>query len=149
MFKGLLQYFELEAQAEEKDKGLAGLQAFGNFQLDKPQLNQIEEQVLKSIEQLGFIVTPQFGVSGYYIDFVVAHPNRPGKWLLAVEFDGARYHSSNTARDRDRLRQNNLENLGWKFFRIWSTDWFNNKRQVLEDLENALNEEFAKLPIDD
>jgi very-short-patch-repair endonuclease len=42
-----------------------------------------------------------------------------------------------------------LENLGWKFFRIWSTDWFNNKRQVLEDLENALNEEFAKLPIDD
>jgi superfamily I DNA and/or RNA helicase/very-short-patch-repair endonuclease len=146
MFKGLLQYFELEAQAEEKDKGLAGLQAFGNFQLDKPQLNQIEEQVLKSIEQLGFIVTPQFGVSGYYIDFVVAHPNRPGKWLLAVEFDGARYHSSNTARDRDRLRQNNLENLGWKFFRIWSTDWFNNNRQVLEDLENALNEEFAKLP---
>ena len=146
MFKGLLQYFELEAQAEEKDKGLAGLQAFGKFQLDKPQLNQIEEQVLKSIEQLGFIVTPQFGVSGYYIDFVVAHPNRPGKWLLAVEFDGARYHSSNTARDRDRLRQNNLENLGWKFFRIWSTDWFNNKHQVLEDLENTLNEEFAKLP---
>ena len=149
MFKGLLQYFELEAQAEEKDKGLAGMQAFGNFQLDKPQLNQIEEQVLKSIEQLGFIVTPQFGVSGYYIDFVVAHPNRPGKWLLAVEFDGARYHSSNTARDRDRLRQNNLENLGWKFFRIWSTDWFNNKHQVLEDLENTLNEEFAKLPQND
>ena len=149
MFKGLLQYFELEAQAEEKDKGLAGLQAFGNFQLDKPQLNQIEEQVLKSIEQLGFIVTPQFGVSRYYIDFVVAHPNRPGKWLLAVEFDGARYHSSNTARDRDRLRQNNLENLGWKFFRIWSTDWFNNKHQVLEDLENTLNEEFAKLPQND
>ena len=146
MFKGLLQYFELEASAEEKDKGLAGLQAFENFQLDKPPLNQIEEQVLKSIEQLGFIVEPQFGVSGYYIDFVVAHPERPGKWLLAVEFDGARYHSSNTARDRDRLRQNNLENLGWKFFRIWSTDWFNNKSEVLTSLKDAVNEEFAKLP---
>ena len=28
------------------------------------------------------------------------------------------------ARDRDRLRQQHLEALGWRFHRIWSTDWF-------------------------
>jgi very-short-patch-repair endonuclease len=57
---------------------------------------------------------------------------------LAVEFDGARYHSSRSARDRDRLRQRNLENLGWIFFRIWSTDWFNDKNKVLKELDKFL-----------
>ena len=44
--------------------------------------------------------------------------------VLAIEADGATYHSSATARDRDRLRQEHLERLGWRFHRIWSTDWF-------------------------
>ena len=51
---------------------------------------------------------------------------------MALEADGASYHSSDTARDRDRIRQNHLERLGWKFHRIWSTDWFLNKEQELE-----------------
>jgi restriction endonuclease-like protein len=38
-------------------------------------------------------------------------------------------HSSYTARDRDRLRQQQLENLGWRFHRIWSTDWFLRKEE--------------------
>jgi hypothetical protein len=41
-----------------------------------------------------------------------------------VDRDGASYHSAPTARDRDRLRQQQLEALGWRFHRIWSTDWF-------------------------
>jgi hypothetical protein len=44
--------------------------------------------------------------------------------VLAIECDGATYHSSATARDRDRLRQEHLERLGWTFHRIWSQDWF-------------------------
>ena len=101
-------------------------------------MNPIEKQIQRSIERMGYIVESQFGASGYFIDFVIAEKSNPGKWLLAVEFDGARYHSSKTARDRDRLRQMNLERFGWKFFRIWSTDWFNNKNKVLEDLEKTL-----------
>lgn len=48
-------------------------------------------------------------------------------YVLAIECDGATYHSSKNARDRDRLRQEILERMGWKFYRIWSTDWFRNK----------------------
>ena len=59
------------------------------------------------------------------------HPERPGEFCLAVECDGATYHSSHTARDRDRIRQNILENLGWRIVRIWSTDWIRNPdRQI-------------------
>jgi hypothetical protein len=40
---------------------------------------------------------------------------------------GASYHTSPTARDRDRLRQEHLERLGWRFHRIWSIDWFRHR----------------------
>ena len=45
-------------------------------------------------------------------------------FLCGVECDGATYHSAKSARDRDRLRQEVLERLGWDLYRIWSTDWF-------------------------
>jgi hypothetical protein len=52
--------------------------------------------------------------------------------VLAIECDGASYHSSPTARDRDRLRQDHLERLGWQFHRIWSGDWFRDKQAEIE-----------------
>jgi hypothetical protein len=63
---------------------------------------------------------------------VVQDPDEPGKFVLAIECDGAMYHSSPTARDRDRLRQQHLEALGWKFHRIWSTDWFLRRESEIE-----------------
>ena len=62
----------------------------------------------------------------------ILDPNDKSKFILALECDGAAYHSSATARDRDRLRQSVLENLGWKFHRIWSREWFKNKEQEIE-----------------
>jgi superfamily I DNA and/or RNA helicase/very-short-patch-repair endonuclease len=138
MFKSLLAYFKLESEAPDNEKGIAGLNAFDNKLVSKPPMNPIEQQIKRAIERLGYIVEPQYGVSGYFIDFVLAKKDLPGKWILAVEFDGARYHSSRSARDRDRLRQRNLENLGWIFFRIWSTDWFNDKNKVLKELDKFL-----------
>lgn len=84
----------------------------------------------------GYDVVPQLGVAGFFIDLVVRNPKRPGEFLAAVECDGAAYHSSRSARDRDRIRQAILESLGWKdrIWRIWSTDWFYNPRQETERL---------------
>jgi hypothetical protein len=67
----------------------------------------------------------------YFIDLAVRDPEFPGRYVLAVECDGAAYHSSRSARDRDRLRQGVLEGLGWNFHRIWSTDWFRNPQQEI------------------
>ena len=76
------------------------------------------------------------------IDFAIPHPSLSGRFVLAVEADGASYHSSATARDRDRLRQQVLERLGWRVHRIWSTDWFNDPasetEKVLAAYETAL-----------
>ena len=90
----------------------------------KPGLNGFEADVLNRLTAAGVPVEAQYGVAGYWIDFAAKHPVRRGEMVLAIEADGATYHSSATARQRDRLRQSHLENLGWHFWRIWSTDWF-------------------------
>ena len=109
---------------------------------EKPALNPFEVDVRDTLEDRGLELTPQYGVSGYWIDFVVKHPNQPGRYILAIECDGATYHSSDSARDRDRLRQDQLERLGWRFCRIWSTEWFSDKEsavaKVLEANKKAL-----------
>jgi very-short-patch-repair endonuclease len=102
----------------------SGGTSLGAATVDRPPLNPFEQDVRDRLTAAGIPVIPQFGVAGYFIDFACAYPNNPDELILAIETDGATYHSSSTARDRDRLRQEQLERLGWRFHRIWSTDWF-------------------------
>lgn len=97
-----------------------------------------EEDVASEIERLGYQVDKQIGSGGFFIDLGVKHPKKKGQYMLAVECDGATYHSALWARERDRLRQAVLEGLGWNFHRIWSTDWFHRRRKEVERLDNAL-----------
>lgn len=89
-----------------------------------------EEWVLKRLAAMGYECVPQVGIKldgkldSYRIDIGIRHPDKAGRFILGLECDGATYHSARSARERDRLRQNVLENLGWKIHRIWSTDWF-------------------------
>ncbi len=107
-----------------------------------PELNPFEIQVRDALEKAGLNVTAQHGVSGYRIDFAVKHPEQPGRYVLALECDGVSYHSSPTARERDRLRQQHLEQLGWRFCRIWSSDWFDDRpremQRILDDYCDAV-----------
>ncbi|MCM5698746.1 DUF3320 domain-containing protein [Leclercia sp. LTM14] len=100
-----------------------------------------ELEVIEALRERNYEVEPQVGTAGYFIDIAVKDPQYPGRYVLAIECDGASYHSSRSARDRDRLRQGVLEGLGWNFHRIWSTDWFRNPQQeinrVVASIESA------------
>ena len=104
-------------------------------QVDEVPLNPFELAIRDGLEGRGISVTPQYGVSGFRIDFACAHPDEPGRMVLAIEADGAAYHSAATARDRDRLRQQVLEGKGWRFHRIWSTSWFRDREAELDKAE--------------
>lgn len=97
-----------------------------------------EEEVLRVIRACGYDAVPQVGVAGYRIDIGVRDPARPGNYVLAVECDGAMYHSSKVARDRDRLRQQVLEGLGWTIHRIWGTAWYRDRAGQETRLRNAI-----------
>lgn len=98
-----------------------------------------EEHVAREIRNLGYDVDTQIGVSKYRIDLGVVDPHAPGRYLLGIECDGATYHTSKTARDRDRLRQEVLEDIGWEIHRIWSTDWFRNHVRELEKVSARID----------
>ncbi len=100
--------------------------------------SEFERQVFDEITRLGHSVETQVGASSYRIDLAVVDPNDPGRFLLGIECDGAAYHSGATARDRDRPRQDVLEGLGWRLFRIWSTDWWYRRAAVVERLQSAI-----------
>ncbi len=100
-----------------------------------------EAEVARALTGLGHQVDGQIGVAGFFVDLAVRDPDRPGRYLLGIECDGAAYHSALWARDRDRLRQQVLEDQGWILHRIWSTDWLQDPvaelRRVAAALEDA------------
>ena len=97
-----------------------------------------EIQVEAVLRRAGFETERQVGVAGYFIDLAVKHPHHSGLFALGIECDGMTYHSSRTARDRDRLREKVLMERGWKLHRIWSTDWFVNPQQAKARLIDAV-----------
>ncbi len=112
-------------------------------------LNAFVADVRDALDTRGILTRPQFGASRYRIDLVAMHPEKPGRPVLAIECDGASYHSSATARDRDRLRQAHLQRLGWRFHRIWSTDWFYSREQEIERAMAAYEEAVRRAELAD
>jgi hypothetical protein len=92
--------------------------------LDRDPESPFEDAVRKALEERGWAVHPQVGVAGFRVDLGIVHPDAPGRYLAGVECDGASYHRSATARDRDLLRERVLRGLGWRIHRVWSTDWW-------------------------
>jgi very-short-patch-repair endonuclease len=138
--------------ARARGEGVAALKAFLNFaetgRLETADAgggetqSPFEDAVKAALERHGLDVRTQVGIAGFFIDLAVVDPDRPGRYLLGIECDGAAYHSCRAARDRDRLRQQVLEDHGWRLHRIWSTDWFNRPDQELQKVLNAI--EIAK-----
>lgn len=125
VLKRFLQFAETGVLEEAKPSGA---------DFDSP----FEANVAAAIESLGYSVETQIGSAGFKIDLAVRDPKHPGRFMLAVECDGATYHSALWARERDRLRQEVLEGLGWRIHRIWSTDWFYRRDEQLRKLKAAL-----------
>ncbi|WP_132054534.1 DUF3320 domain-containing protein [Pseudocnuella soli] len=134
--------------------GIAALKRFLHFaqhgQMDLPAASGLpaqspfEEAVADRLLQLGYKVHRQVGSEGFYIDLAIEDPEHSGRYLLGIECDGASYHSARSARDRDRLRQQVLEAMGWRMHRIWSTDWFRNPEQELRRVVNAIEQSWKQ-----
>ncbi len=133
-----------------KARGVQALQTFlkyaatGILEVPRPSGGEadspFEEAVSARLKERGHTVDHQIGSSGFFVDLGIIDPARPGRYLLGIECDGATYHSARSARDRDRLRQQVLEGLGWTIHRIWSTDWFHHPDREMEKVEEAIRQ---------
>src|SRR3546814_17799185 len=100
--------------------------------------SEFEIQVCERLQALGYDVKRQIGASGFRVDLAISDPEKPGRFLLGIECDGAQYHSSRSARDRDRLRQQVLEPHGWIIHRVWSADWYLRPQAELAKIDAAV-----------
>jgi len=97
-----------------------------------------EQHVASALGTRNWTIHTQVGASGFRIDLGVVHPDAPGIYLAGIECDGATYHRSATARDRDKLRHQVLRDLGWDILRVWSTDWWIDRESTLSRLDTQL-----------
>lgn len=111
-----------------------------DFEVDSP----FQREVARRLEERGYLVRQEIASAGKFIDIGIVDPERPGRYLIGIECDGATYHGSQSARDRDRLRELMLRGLGWELHRIWSTDWFRNPERELQRAVTAIEQARSK-----
>ncbi len=107
------------------------------------QLDAFEADVRDRLAAAGITVVPQYGVGGYRVDFAATHPQDPSRMVLAIEADGASYRESGSVRDRDRLRGEHLQRLGWRYHRLWSTNWFRQPDAEVAKVQEAYRRAIA------
>ncbi|WP_062011950.1 DUF4011 domain-containing protein [Aureimonas sp. AU4] len=128
---------DLKTFLDYADRGAAALPSADAGSQGAPD-SPFEEAVMEALRDLGWRCVPQVGVSGFRVDIGIPHPDRPGAYLAGVECDGATYHRSATARDRDKVREDVLRGLGWNILRVWSTDWWFDPEGALKRLQAGL-----------
>ena len=128
-----LKHFLEYAEHGPSSLGAAVYGSIGDFE------SPFESAVARALRDKGWDIHPQVGVSAYRIDLGIVHPDEPGIYLAGIECDGAMYHSSAFARERDKIRQSVLEGLGWTLFRVWSTDWWTHRAKALDTLHETLS----------
>jgi hypothetical protein len=136
---------------DTKASGIQTLRAYLYYAENEPETIQpyssvddfdsaIDKDVSDEIKKLGYQIIPQVGCSGFKIDIGVVDPVNRGCFLLGVECDGTTYKSSSSARDRDRLREQVLRELGWTIHRIWSPTWVARRDSEIRRLKEALEQ---------
>ncbi len=142
----------LRSYIEYAQQGIAALEKELTYDLSVKFDSPFEEAVYDFLASKGYDIVTQVGCSGYRIDMAVKHPTQKGRFAIGIECDGATYHSSRTVRERDRLRQSVLEDMGWTIYRVWSTDWIKNQKseekKLVDAIEYALSQE-KNLSVDD
>lgn len=108
-----------------------------------------EDLVAEHLVQAGYIIRKKVGSEGFYIDLAVVDAAHPGRYLLGIECDGEAYGQAKSARDRDRLRSQVLETIGWKIYKVWSTEWYRNPERELQRLLEAVEKAKEQASLND
>lgn len=117
--------------------------------LPVPVMRPFEDHIYDHLVKSGYTVRKKVGSEGFYIDLAIVDTANPGRYLIGIECDGESYSQAKSATDRDRLRKQVLENIGWKIFKIWSTEWYRNPEREAERLLAAIENAKAQVSLDD
>lgn len=103
-----------------------------------------EERIKQGLESMGYTVYTNLGNTSYKLSLGV-YDNELGRFVLGIECDYQAYGSSESVLERDVYRIKFLESRGWKIVRIWSRDWWQSPKQVLQHLSEIIEREKAEI----
>ncbi|MCR5463403.1 MAG: DUF4011 domain-containing protein [Bacteroidales bacterium] len=86
--------------------------------------NLFAEKIADVLRTEGHLVQTNIGSSDFRVDIGVVDPSNPGNYLYGILLDGPGYSSAEAARDREVIRPQVLEGLGWTIKRDWILDWY-------------------------
>ena len=129
-FKRWLQFLELN-ESEQKvysvtddpETNIQSVESMFEYEVYQWLMNQNFHKAMK--------VEVQYPVGSYRIDIALLDLTT-NKYLLGIEIDGLRYHSTTKQKYHDLVRQNFIESKGYKIIRIPELMWKTNKSQILE-----------------
>lgn len=145
------------ADIKLSDATPAGARAFHDFlefaeRLDTVEKNAVPEEnhkirsgivqrISSALSDHGYICVPDIGTSDFHIDIGVLDPYDPSQYLLGIMLDGETYKQTKNTRDREIGQKGLLEGkFGWKLWRIWAIDWWEDQKDVLELLLEKLDD---------
>ncbi len=88
----------------------------------------------------GFSIRRNVGCSDNKVDIAVVDPENGDSYIAGIECDGYSYKKAKTARDRDSLRYSMMSRMGWRMYRVWSTEWVCNEQNSKNQLLSFLND---------
>ncbi len=135
----------LKEYLDYAENGTEALARTGGANPFERRTSSLQEEVCEFLRAHGYHVDTDVGCSTFKIDIALKGAGQTD-YALAIECDGTGYRTSKTTRDRDRLRQDILERMGWRFYRIWSTDWQKNKRVEKERLLQVAEDAVRNAP---
>ncbi|MGK5682049.1 DUF4011 domain-containing protein [Actinoplanes sp. URMC 104] len=131
----------LKAYLEYAERSAATL---GREITDRDDASPFEDAVVTALLSWGYRVRRRVGAAGHWIDLAVLHPDQDDDvFAIGIEFDGPEYQAVPSARDRDRLRGEELRALGWHLHRIWSVAWYQNPAEEQNRLRAAIDRALA------
>lgn len=136
----------LKAFLEYAEKGRRALPASSASE-QVALVSNLHRSLAEELKVLGYETEQHVGASGYRIDLGVLDPVNKGQYVLGILLDGPMYRDAEAARDRDLLREQVLEQLGWKLVRVWSPEWWENKGHLIRQVVAAIEQAKERTPV--
>ncbi|PUZ20695.1 AAA domain-containing protein [Chitinophaga costaii] len=109
----------------------------GNNQLQESSAVFTKEVVRRLKERISPArIIQHYTVGGFRIDITILTAD--GKPFIAIECDGSKHSQRQEAYAWDLFRQQQLEQQGLRFHRIWSANWWYDPASALEQLINYI-----------
>ncbi|MGL5590838.1 MAG: AAA domain-containing protein [Metamycoplasmataceae bacterium] len=131
VFKSWLEFLELKSE-QRKEYSIKeyenNISVGSGFELDV--FNWLKLQKLSKDVEL----CTQYPIGSYRIDLALIN-RQSGRFLIGIEVDGLRYHSTTNQKYNDIIRQDFIESKGYKIIRISEMLWKTNKESILKMIE--------------